>query len=66
MNISISKHIKKPVLHGILSVIALGGASAGLLSSCSDFLDITPSKQGGSREFLDAEERSKCRTHGML
>ena len=42
MNISISKHIKKPVLHGILSVIALGGASAGLLSSCSDFLDITP------------------------
>ena len=42
MNISISKHIKKPVLHGILSVIALGGASTGLLSSCSDFLDITP------------------------
>lgn len=42
MNISISKHIKKPVLHGILSVITLGGASAGLLSSCSDFLDITP------------------------
>ena len=42
MNISISKHIKKPVLHGILSVIALGGACAGLLSSCSDFLDITP------------------------
>lgn len=42
MNISISKHIKKPVLHGVLSVIALGGASAGLLSSCSDFLDITP------------------------
>lgn len=42
MNISISKHIKKPVLHGLLSVIALGGASAGLLSSCSDFLDITP------------------------
>ena len=42
MNISISKHIKKPVLHGFLSVIALGGASAGLLSSCSDFLDITP------------------------
>ena len=42
MNISISKHIKKPVIHGILSVIALGGASAGLLSSCSDFLDITP------------------------
>jgi len=42
MNISISKHIKKPVLHGILSVIALGGASAGLLTSCSDFLDITP------------------------
>ena len=42
MNTSISKHIKKPVLHGILSVIALGGASAGLLSSCSDFLDITP------------------------
>ena len=42
MNISISKHIKKPVLHGILSVIASGGASAGLLSSCSDFLDITP------------------------
>lgn len=42
MNISISKHIKKPVLHGVLSVIALGGASVGLLSSCSDFLDITP------------------------
>lgn len=42
MNISISKHIKKPVLHGVLSVIALGGVSAGLLSSCSDFLDITP------------------------
>lgn len=42
MNISISKHIKKPVLHGVLSVIALGGASAGLLSSCSDFLDIKP------------------------
>lgn len=42
MNISISKHIKKPVLHGVLSVIALGGASTGLLSSCSDFLDITP------------------------
>lgn len=42
MNISISKHIKKPVLHGVLSVIALGGASAGLLSSCSDFLDIMP------------------------
>lgn len=42
MNISISKHIKTPVLKGVLSVIALGGASAGLLSSCSDFLDITP------------------------
>ena len=42
MNISISKHIKTPVLKGVLSVIILGGANAGLLSSCSDFLDITP------------------------
>lgn len=42
MKISISKYIKKPVIHGLCSTIAVCGAGAGMLSSCSDFLDITP------------------------
>ena len=42
---SIKKYIKKPILHGMLALFTLGGSSVGMLSSCSDFLDIIPLNQ---------------------